>query len=58
MKRQAKHLQLVPLETRRERVAGRLARSVCRVIGHDPENRFTGDTICHRCRAGLGRWRS
>ena len=34
------------------------AKKVCRAIGHDEENRFTGDIICARCRVGLGRWRS
>lgn len=45
------------LMTRRERAAAWIAKQVCRVIGHDPEQRFTGDTICHRCRVVLGRWK-
>ena len=58
--RRGKHhrTSLDPLITRRERWADRLAKATCRVIGHDPDNRFTGDTICSRCRIGLGRWRS
>lgn len=46
------------MATPRERVVGGWWKLVCKVFGHDPENRFTGDTICHRCRTGLGRWRS
>lgn len=46
------------LPTRRERWAAGLAKAVCRIVGHDPDNRFTGDVICSRCRVGLGRWRS
>lgn len=46
------------LTTRRERIRDGLARLVCKVTRrHDPERRFTGDIICHRCRTGLGRWR-
>lgn len=44
--------------TQRGGLADWLAKLTCKFVGHDPEQRFTGATICHRCRIGLGRWRS
>lgn len=49
---------LAPMQTQRERATDALARLVCAVAGHVPDKRFTGDTICSRCRTGLGRWRA
>jgi len=57
VRRPARH-RLDPVMTRRERFEDWWAKAVCRIVGHtDPERRFSGAQICHRCRTGLGRWR-
>lgn len=57
MSRARHRLPADELMTRRDRLADWWTKVVCRVVGHDPEQMFSGATICHRCRIGLGRWR-